>query len=475
MSDSNRKFSQDPYSLTDENKEIEISKLVKSKNLFEKARKYEKLFTSETKSLKKIMRSLTMSTIKKLQCTKVESNYEKRIVCLSLSGDETVRFSSTLRNRKNDTVTYDDYVISFKVLQRESLSPLLFVLCMDPLSQIPRKKYTKETIQTDAESQTNNPIFLLSDLKLFGFDKIFEGDWLGNQQREDSTNALYCEDTCHQIPLKNTRGNPIPGSFDELDDAVRAKLVKTKLLLRLRCKERLYISIKEREVAYLVYVANLKYASATFRCSKNELRKYKLHEQQSSRLFKSKVQVGEEVKRKSLEEAQLTKLYNKIEKLKLHSKLYNARRNELVGVSDSSRWPKKGNIGPRNEAMFYYCHDRNLIREADERACRDKSEHQNKNDVKIRCNRSQIFISEKIKKMIPLIEVEIEMKKLRKYDLLAAVLVRNDEDSVNHLKKKNNTLYMLEGGTKFVEPTINLNEESDLEEKTGVKDIGENI
>ncbi|TBU05589.1 hypothetical protein CWI36_0616p0010 [Hamiltosporidium magnivora] len=155
---------------------------------------------------------------------------------------------------------------------------------------------------------------------------------------------------------------------------------------------------------------------------------------------------------KSLEEAQLTKLYNKIEKLKLHSKLYNARRNELVGVSDSSRWPKKGNIGPRNEAMFYYCHDRNLIREADERACRDKSEHQNKNDVKIRCNRSQIFISEKIKKMIPLIEVEI----------------RNDEDSVNHLKTKNNTLYMLEGGTKFVEPTINLNEESDLEEKTGM-------
>ncbi|TBT98375.1 hypothetical protein CWI39_2462p0010 [Hamiltosporidium magnivora] len=184
-------------------------------------------------------------------------------------------------------------------------------------SQIPRKKYTKETIQTDAESQTNNHIFLLSDLKLFGFDKIFEGDWLGNQQREDSTNALYCEDT----------------------------------------------------VTFLIR----KVSSDTFK----------------------------EYKRKSLEEAQLTKLYNKIEKLKLHSKLYNARRNELVGVSDSSRWPKKGNIGPRNEAMFYYCHDRNLIREAD-----DKSEHQNKNDVKIRCNRSQIFISEKIKKMIPLIEVE---------------------------------------------------------------------
>ncbi|TBU04992.1 hypothetical protein CWI37_0063p0010 [Hamiltosporidium tvaerminnensis] len=310
------------------------------------------------------------------RCTKAKEQAQRNATWIDVKKASDLIDHSYLK-RGIENTNLPDWIPKFirKVLQRESLSPLLFVLCMDPLSQIPRKKYTKETIQTDAESQTNNHIFLLSDLKLFGFDKIFEGDWLGNQQREDSTNALYCEDT----------------------------------------------------VTFLIR----KVSSDTFK----------------------------EYKRKSLEEAQLTKLYNKIEKLKLHSKLYNARRNELVGVSDSSRWPKKGNIGPRNEAMFYYCHDRNLIREADERACRDKSEHQNKNDVKIRCNRSQIFISEKIKKMIPLIEVEI----------------RNDEDSVNHLKTKNNTLYMLEGGTKFVEPTINLNEESDLEEKTGVKDIGENI
>ncbi|TBU01717.1 hypothetical protein CWI36_1276p0020, partial [Hamiltosporidium magnivora] len=50
---------------------------------------------------------------------------------------------------------------------------------------------------------------------------------------------------------------------------------------------------------------------------------------------------------KSLEEAQLAKLYNEIEKRKLHSKLYNARKNELVSVSDSSRWLKRGNIRPR--------------------------------------------------------------------------------------------------------------------------------
>ncbi|TBU03744.1 PIF1-like helicase, partial [Hamiltosporidium magnivora] len=66
-----------------------------------------------------------------------------------------------------------------------------------------------------------------------------------------------------------------------------------------------------------------------------------------------------------LEEAQLAKLYNEIEKRKLHSKLYNARKNELVSVSDSSRWLKRGNIRPRNEAVFCYIQDRNVFWGAD--------------------------------------------------------------------------------------------------------------
>ncbi|TBU06414.1 hypothetical protein CWI38_2582p0010, partial [Hamiltosporidium tvaerminnensis] len=79
------------------------------------------------------------------------------------------------------------------------------------------------------------------------------------------------------------------------------------------------------------------------------------------RHLKSKVQLVEEVTKKSLEEAQLAKLYNEIEKRKLHSKLYNARKNELVSVSDSSRWLKRGNIRPRNEAVFCYIQDRNTV------------------------------------------------------------------------------------------------------------------
>ncbi|TBU09463.1 hypothetical protein CWI39_0069p0010 [Hamiltosporidium magnivora] len=41
----------------------------------------------------------------------------------------------------------------------------------------------------------------------------------------------------------------------------------------------------------------------------------------------------EEITKKSFEDAQLAKLYNEIEKRKLHSKLYNVRKNELVSLS----------------------------------------------------------------------------------------------------------------------------------------------
>ncbi|TBU13641.1 hypothetical protein CWI38_0373p0010 [Hamiltosporidium tvaerminnensis] len=81
--------------------------------------------------------------------------------------------------------------------------------------------------------------------------------------------------------------------------------------------------------------------------------------------LKVKYRLVEEVTKKSLEEAQLAKLYNEIEKRKLHYKLYNARKNELVSVSDSSRWLKRGNIRPRNEAVFCYIQDRNVFWGAD--------------------------------------------------------------------------------------------------------------
>ncbi|TBU06518.1 hypothetical protein CWI36_0435p0030 [Hamiltosporidium magnivora] len=105
---------------------------------------------------------------------------------------------------------------------------------------------------------------------------------------------------------------------------------------------------------------------------------------------------------KNLEKAQLAKLYNEIEKRKLHSKLYNARKNELVSFSDSSRGLKKGNIRPRNEAVFCYIQDRNVLCGSED-ICQD-------------CIKSQLIeVGITSQDSFQIVETE----KLRKYDLLA--------------------------------------------------------
>ncbi|TBU01254.1 hypothetical protein CWI36_1394p0010, partial [Hamiltosporidium magnivora] len=135
-----------PRSAWKENIESKISKLVLSKDLLEKARKQEKLSTSKTKSLKKIMRefNLNLSSVTDLSEALVKKNeslnvYEKKITMhesrkqfrkenrmfelfrdrfyrgLServesehvVSRDEIVSFWSTMWNKNDDTVTYD--------------------------------------------------------------------------------------------------------------------------------------------------------------------------------------------------------------------------------------------------------------------------------------------------------------------------------------------------------------------------------
>ncbi|TBT98671.1 hypothetical protein CWI37_1650p0010 [Hamiltosporidium tvaerminnensis] len=50
-----------------------------------------------------------------------------------------------------------------------------------------------------------------------------------------------------------------------------------------------------------------------------------------------------------------------------------------------------------------------------------------------------------------------------------------EQECAKNLKTKNNTPLISEGGTTLKEPTININEESDLEEEaTVVKEVEEN-
>ncbi|TBU13199.1 reverse transcriptase [Hamiltosporidium tvaerminnensis] len=428
------------------------------------------------------------------------------------------------------------------ILEGECLSSLLFVLCMDPLSRKLNEKYTKVTVQTDAESHSTNHLLFINDLKLLAKDsstlsamtdeakEFLEMIGLEINKEKSATNNTCCEDTATLLEgvsvykylgiIEDSRGIPTRSSFEEiqsklisrverlchtrlnaknlfsainqhaislinyhigvlrlkpadfskLDDAVLAVIVKNKIHLPYDIKslrsEHMLLQLldcleKSKEISTR--------RAAILKVENNN----KIHLALIKGFLKVKYRLVEEVTKKSLEEAQLAKLYNEIEKRKLHSKLYNARKNELVSVSDSSRWLKKGNIRPCNEAgadgVCQHCGKSgktvdHLATRCEKMLGHDYTRRHNEvvrclhllllnrykfksskrirshsyadiredsriiTDVKIRNNRPDIFILDKKKNKITLIEVGItsqdslqivETEKLRKYDLLA--------------------------------------------------------
>ncbi|TBU13435.1 reverse transcriptase [Hamiltosporidium tvaerminnensis] len=551
-----------------------------------------------------------------------------------------------------------------EILQGDSLSPLLFVLFMDPLSRKLNEKYTKVTVQTDAESHSTNHLLFIDDLKLLAKDssilsamtdeakEFLEVIGLEINKEKSATNDTCCEDTATLLEgvsvykylgiIEDSRGIPTRSSFEEVQsklisraerlyytrlnaknsfsainqhaislinyhigvlrlepadfsklyDAMRAVLVKNKIHFRPGCKESLYLprtelgrglyGVELRSEAMLLQLLDCLEKSKEISTRRAAILKVENNNKTHLALIKGFL-------KKSLEEAQLAKLYNEIEKRKLHSKLYNARKNELVSVSDSSRWLKKGNIRPRNQAVFCYIRDRNVFWGADgicqhcgksgktvdhlatrcekmlghdytrrhnevvrclhllllnrskfkslkrirshsvqEILDNEYAEIRADTRIKIRCNIPDIYILDKKKNKITLIEKGItsqdslqivETEKLRKYDLLANELIilnlmtwdsiayiqsivlkktvetisfdrrrglesglnaeeswiqlslkeaKNDEDGVKEIKTKNNKPLISKGGTSLVEPTIKNNAESDLEEETMV-------
>ncbi|TBU13241.1 reverse transcriptase [Hamiltosporidium tvaerminnensis] len=451
------------------------------------------------------------------------------------------------------------------ILQGDSLSPLLFVLCMNPLSRKLNEKYTKVTVQTDAESHSTNHLLFIDDLKLLAKDsstlsamtgeakEFLEVIELEINKEKSATNDKCCEDTAALLEgvsvykylgiIEDSRGIPTcnsfeivqsklisrverlllrlePADFSKLDDAVRAVLVKNKIHLRPGCKERLYLprtelgrglhSVELRSKHMLLKLKIVWKKSKEISTRRAAIFKVENNNKIQLALIKGflkvKYRLVEEVTKKSLEESQLAKLFNEIEKRKLHSKLYIARKNELVSVR---------NIRPQNEAVFCYIQDRNVFWGAD-----GMCQHCGKSSKTIR-------VDTRIKTDITLIEVGItsqdslqivETEKLRKYNLLANELgliykcnveiilyvmtwdcitvetisfdrrreleprlyaeesyERAELNGAKHLKGKNDTPLISEGGTTVKEPTININDESDLEEETKVVKMMERI
>ncbi|TBU13251.1 hypothetical protein CWI38_0488p0010, partial [Hamiltosporidium tvaerminnensis] len=275
-----------------------------------------------------------------------------------------------------------------------------------------------------------------------------------------------------------------PGDFSKLDDAVRAILIKNKIHLRPGCKERLYLprtelgrglhSVEFKSEHMLLQLLDClekhkdtsTRRAAILKVENNN----KTHLSLIKNFLKIKYGLEEEVTKNKLKEAQLANLYNEIKNRKLHSKLYSAKNNQLVSVNDPSGWLKKGSVRPHNKAVYVqHCNQSrktvdHLVTRYEKMLGHDYSRRHNevvrcihllllnkykshsvqeildneyaeikvntriKTDVKIRCNRPDIFILDKIQNRITLIEVGItsqdslqivETEKLRKYDLLA--------------------------------------------------------
>ncbi|TBU19282.1 reverse transcriptase, partial [Hamiltosporidium tvaerminnensis] len=122
------------------------------------------------------------------------------------------------------------------ILQGDSLSPLLFVLCMDPLSRKLNEKYTKVTVQTDAESHSTNHLLFIDDLKLLAKDsstlsamtgeakEFLEVIGLEINKEKSATNDTCCEDTATLLEgvsvykylgiIEDSRGIPTRSSFE---------------------------------------------------------------------------------------------------------------------------------------------------------------------------------------------------------------------------------------------------------------------
>ncbi|TBU20518.1 reverse transcriptase [Hamiltosporidium tvaerminnensis] len=152
------------------------------------------------------------------------------------------------------------------ILQGDSLSPLLFVLCMDPLSRNLNEKYTKVTVQTDAESHSTNHILIIDDLKLLAKDsstlsamtdeakEFLEVIGLEINKEKSATNDKCCVSVYKYLGIiEYSRGIPTRSSFEEvqnklisrLDGAVHAVLVKNQIHLRPGCKQCFYLPITE--------------------------------------------------------------------------------------------------------------------------------------------------------------------------------------------------------------------------------------
>ncbi|TBU06349.1 hypothetical protein CWI36_0467p0020 [Hamiltosporidium magnivora] len=211
------------------------------------------------------------------------------------------------------------------------------------------------------------------------------------------------------LKTNNEKSATIDTCYEDTVTLLEGFSVINKIHLCLGCKERLYLSrtklgrglhsVELRSEHMLLQLLDCLEKSkeiSTRRAAILVENNYKTHLALIKGFLKVKYRLVEEITKKSLEEAQLEKLYNEIEKRKHHLKLYNARKNELrqnevVGFLHLlllNRYKFKSSKRIRSHSVQKTLDNENAEIRFNTRI---------KTDVKTRNNRPDIFILDKKK------------------------------------------------------------------------------
>ena len=180
------------------------------------------------------------------------------------------------------------------ILQGDSLSPLLFVLCMDPLSRRLNAKYQKVDVKTETGMHTTNHLLFIDDLKLLAEEetvlkammeetkKFFETIGLEMNKEKSATNSSACAESAEL--LEGPKGYKYLGIIEDAKSSVTSESlekIKNEILKRTErlCATKLnaknlFKAINEHAISVINYhIGVLKLEPKAFEEIDNEIRK----------------------------------------------------------------------------------------------------------------------------------------------------------------------------------------------------------
>jgi len=137
------------------------------------------------------------------------------------------------------------------ILQGDSLSLLLFVLCMDPLSRKLNSIYPKVEIEGEEENYLCNHLLFVDDLKLIAKDETILKEMMDETKRfftkvglemnkeKSATNSQVCAEDAKLIEgtegykylgiTEDSRSRTEPETMNKIKDKIKERLSKTRL------------------------------------------------------------------------------------------------------------------------------------------------------------------------------------------------------------------------------------------------------